>query len=35
MHSLEHRLLKMLTFPLLKGSVWEAVAHVFILLEEG
>ena len=33
--SLRQRLLKILTFPLLKGSVWETEAHVFVLLEEG
>ena len=33
--SLRQRLLKILTFPLLKGSVRESEAHVFVLLEEG
>ena len=33
--SLRQRLLKMLTFPLLKGSVRESEAHVFVLLEKG
>ena len=34
-HSLRQRLLKILTSPLLKGSVWVTEAHVFVLLEEG
>ena len=34
-HSLRQRLLKILTSSLLKGSEWEAEAHVFVLLEEG
>ena len=33
MHSLEHRLLRMLRLPLLKGSVWKSITHVFIVLE--
>ena len=33
--SLRQRLLIILTFPLLKGSVRESEAHVFVLLEEG
>ena len=33
--SLRQMLLKILTFPLLKGSERESEAHVFVLLQEG